>query len=292
MLMISEATVHLILLKEGKKLLLRTWTETFHDQTKEIILSLLDGKVPKGIEQVESSQNTRIWKTDLGGNPVYIKFFGSRGVRDRIRLRKSRAYRSVEGSKLLLEGGFLVPVVVAQGEVLKGIVVYESFLVTGEVHKSDNIYDYIKKYFPPGLKGNELQKKRADITNMGQLIGSMHKKGIFHGDLRAGNVLIQRHDGENSCYFLDNERNRHFSGGIPSKLREKNLVQMNMITQPGISFTDRLRFFHAYMKENPELAESADELLKKVFLTTKKRLEKKHPGIWSGARFEKSITSH
>ena len=290
--MISGATVHLILLQRGKKLLLRTWKEEYHDQTKALILSLLDGQVPEGVKRVESWGNTRVWKAEQGGKSVYIKFFDSRGVRDRLRLRKSRAYRSVEGSAILLDGGFLVPDLVAQGEVLKGIVIYESFLVTGEVGDNDNIYDYIGKFFLPELRGSELQKKRADIRRMGQLIGSMHHKGIFHGDLRPGNVLIQRDEGKFTCFFIDNERNRRFPGGIPSRLREKNLVQMNMITMPGISFIDRLRFFHAYVAENPELAPGADDLLKRVFLTTKKRLEKKHPGIWSGARIEKSITSH
>lgn len=290
--MIAGATIHLSFLKGGKKLLLRTWKEKNHDHIKDIILSLLDGEVPEGVAQVESSRNTQVWRADQDGKTVYIKFFGSRGVRDRLRLRKSRAYRSVEGSMILLEGGFLVPDVVAQGEVLKGIVIYKSFLVTRAVDDSDNIYDYIGRFFVPGLRGAELHRKRADIRKMGQLIGSMHKKGIFHGDLRAGNVLIQRDGGEIACYFLDNERNSRFPGGIPLRLREKNLVQINMITMQGISFTDRLRFFHAYLAENPELATGAGDLLKRVFLATKKRLEKKHPGIWSGARIEKSITSH
>lgn len=290
--MIAGATVHLIFLKGGKKLLLRTWKEKNHDHIKGVILSLLDGEVPEGVAQVESSRNTRVWRADQGGKTVYIKFFGSRGVRDRIRLRKSRAYRSVEGSKILLEGGFLVPDVVAQGEVLKGLVIYESFLVTRAVDDSDNIYDYIGRFFLPGLRGTELHRKRADIRKMGQLIGSMHKKGIFHGDLRPGNVLIQRDDRKITCFFIDNERNKRFPGGIPLKMREKNLVQMNMITLPGISFTDRLRFFNAYLAEDPELAAGAGDLLKRVFLATRKRLEKKYPGIWSGARIDKGITSH
>lgn len=290
--MIAGATLHLILLKGGKKLLLRTWKEKNHERIKEMILSLLDGEVPERVAQVESSRNTQVWRADQGGNTVYIKFFGSRGVRDRLRLRKSRAYRSVEGSKILLEAGFLVPDVVAQGEVLKGIVIYESFLVTRAVDDSDNIYDYISRFFVPGLRGAELQRKHAEIRQMGQLIGSMHKRGIFHGDLRPGNVLIQRDSGKITCFFIDNERNKRFPGGIPSKMREKNLVQMNMITLPGISFTDRLRFFNAYLAENPELAAGAGDLLKRVFLTTRKRLEKKYPGIWSGAGIDKGITSH
>ena len=91
--MISGATVHLILLQGGKKLLLRTWKEEYHDQMKDLILSLLDGQVPGGVERVESSGNTRVWKAEQGGKPVYIKFFDFRGVRDRLRLRKSRKLR-------------------------------------------------------------------------------------------------------------------------------------------------------------------------------------------------------
>ena len=75
----------------------------------------------------------------------------------------------------------------------------------------------------------------------------MHKLGIFHGDLRAGNILLQHND-QRRCFFLiDNERTRQFTA-IPLRLIIKNLVQLNMV-QTGITNTDRMRFLKAYNEQ-------------------------------------------
>jgi len=49
---------------------------------------------------------------------------------------------------------------------------------------------------------------------------------------------------------------------------------------PQITSADRLRFFMAYLSENPKLYPAAKDLIRKVHLKTKKRLSKKIPGIW------------
>ncbi len=123
-------------------------------------------------------------------------------------------------------------------------------------------------------------KKRTFIQTIGQLIGRLHKQGIFHGDMRPGNILVKRSPKELLSYFIDNERNRYFPKGIPQRLREKNLIQINMTVLPAITFPDRLRFFKAYLNENPELKPYAKDLTRKIFLRTRERLQKRIPGIW------------
>jgi tRNA A-37 threonylcarbamoyl transferase component Bud32 len=101
----------------------------------------------------------------------------------------------------------------------------------------------------------------------------MHAAGIFHGDLRLGNVLVQKNEGQWRFFFIDNERTKKFYH-LPDSLRLKNLVQVNMFRE-GISRTDHLRFFKAYLKENPSIVRKQNKWAKKIVTKTNRRLRRK-----------------
>lgn len=277
--MILKENTTRIQLSDGKKLLLtkgQGWKDSYFE---EIILPFLNGETPLNTERVKSSHNARVWNIYREGTSIFIKFFSYRGVKDKLFFRKSRARRAMEGDKILLQKGFLVPTLIAQGDLIKGLKVLESFLITQRIEGSFNIYAYLKTFFNLPLFGESLRKKHNFIKAGGQLIGRMHKNGIFHGDLRPGNILIKVSDDEYFFYFIDNERTKYFPKGIPSRLREKNLIQINMILMPHITLSDRMRFFKAYLIENPELESIAKRLIRRISLKTKKRLTKKISGI-------------
>ncbi len=101
----------------------------------------------------------------------------------------------------------------------------------------------------------------------------MHAKGIFHGDLRLGNILARQ---EKTCwrfFFLDNERTKKFDS-LPFKLRVKNLVQVNMVPKVCVSNTDRMRFFREYCAENKISKRQSKPLTEKVVEKTNWRLNK------------------
>lgn len=278
--MIPRGNTNRIKLSDGKKLLLTKglgWKDSYFE---EIILPFLNGKTPPNIERVKSSHNARVWNTCGEGTSIFIKFFNYRGVRDKLFFRKSRARRAMEGDMILLQKGFLTPTLIAQGDLIKGFRVLENFLITQWIEGSFNTYAYLKTFFKLPLFGDSLQKKRNFIKVAGHLIGRMHKNNIFHGDLRPGNILIKVSGNDHLFYFIDNERTKYFPQGIPSRLREKNLVQINMILMPHITFSDRMRFFKTYLIENPELESIAKHLIRRICVKTKKRLSKKISGIW------------
>jgi hypothetical protein len=253
------------------------WKDYFLD---DVILPVLNGCIPSHLEPVKSSKFIRGWKADTDSGPIFVKFFNSRGLKDLLPVKKNRAQRAVEGGMILLNNCFLTPAIIAHGLVLRGITVVESFLITRWIEESLNMYFYLKKYFDPPVSGETLMQKRNLLEALGLLIGRMHKKGIYHGDLRPGNILIGDREGEVGFYFIDNERTQYFSQGLPYRLREKNLIQLNMIVKPQITFTDRLRFFRAYLRENPQFKEDAGAMMLSVMRQTKQRLSKTHPGIW------------
>lgn len=267
-------------LPDSSKLLLRKGDEWKDSYLEELLLPLLKGAIPAGAEQVSSSSNSKVWKAG-DSSQVFIKLFAPRGIKDRLLFRKSRARRAAEAGILLLQKGFHAPVLIAQGELVKRHFRTEDFLLTKGVQGSCNIYSYVEHFSCKGTSPEAIQEKREFIRAFGNEIGRLHREGIFHGDLRPGNILVTQSDKSPVFYFIDNERNRLFSGVLPDYNRLKNLVQINMIISPGITFMDRLRFFKMYLTQNPEISPVAKDWVRKVFFKTRRRLQKIMPGIWT-----------
>jgi len=267
-------------LSKNKKLVLikgKGWKESYFEK---IIQPLLKDESPVSAQRIDSSPNSKCWNVCMEDSSLFIKIFNFRNIFDRLPFfKKSRSQRAWQGGMLLLKNGFSTPDLIAQGDILKRFWVQKTFLITQALNKSSNIYDYIN-ILCNGRSFETIQKKRGFIITIGRLIGRLHKTGIFHGDLRPGNILINHLDNKIFFHFIDNERNKYFPEGIPDRLREKNLVQINMIVTPLITFTDRLRFFKEYLNENMELKPYAKDLTRKIFLKTRKRLQKLIPEIW------------
>jgi serine/threonine protein kinase len=251
---------------------------------EKIVLPVLDGEALPHAEQLMSSGNAKCWIVHAEGAHFFIKVFQPRGYLDKVRfVRKSRSLRAWEGGMLLLRNGFFAPDLIAQGEIVRRACIVQSFLVTRALMKGNSTYEHFNAFYHKRTR-EAIQKKRIFIKTMGTVIGRLHRAGICHGDLRPGNIIIVDSGKEMVPYLIDNERNRYFPSGIPRRLREKNLVQINMIVMPQITFADRLRFFKAYIDENPELIPIARDLIRSVFLRTRKRLQKKIPGVWESVR--------
>jgi serine/threonine protein kinase len=240
--------------------------------------ALLDGgkelKERYQLTTVPSSKFTRIYKFivrfDSGDKVVYFKQYLYRSVWDFIKdfVRASRAERAFKATEMLGENGFDTPAIIAMGKFRYSLYHTTNFLVTLETEDAKQIYQFISD------SKLETQNRRKLIRAFGQTVGRMHAKGIFHGDLRLGNILARQ---EKDCwrfFFLDNERTRKFYH-LPGRLRLKNLVQVNMLPPATISNTDRMRFFREYWAQNEKSETSKAALIKKVLKKTRRRLDKK-----------------
>jgi serine/threonine protein kinase len=203
---------------------------------------------------------------------VYFKQYLFRSVCDFIKhlFRASRAKRAFKATLMLEKNGFEAPTIVAMGELKSGFFARENFLVTFEVENAKQIRQFVPKTLE-NLDKEQLQSKRELIRAFGRTVGRMHAKGIFHGDLKSGNVLARREKNGWRFFFVDNERTKKFPL-LPSWLRLKNLVQLNM-HRDGISRTDRLRFFKSYQQENAAIRKSYKQLARKAIAKTRERLK-------------------
>jgi tRNA A-37 threonylcarbamoyl transferase component Bud32 len=209
------------------------------EYVKEIPI-LLRRQLPPKWEWVDSSSNSIVAKR-LQPCPAYYKEFLSRSPFEKIKtlLRGSRCQRAIIRGELLRQRGFHSPATYCWGK-KSG----RYFMVT-EGLNAVSLSTYIEKNWVSPLLGRELRAKRDLIEELGKEIGKLHKAGIYHGDLRISNVLVEETGQDIIFHFIDNERNLFFKK-IPSRLVVKNLVQVNMIFLPVVSRQDRLRFFHVY----------------------------------------------
>ena len=228
------------------------------------------------LSRFESSKFARLYKftARFGGvdRRVYFKQYIDRSAWDFIKhiFRRSRARRAFEASLMLAERGFQAPVVIAMGGCGSAFIKLENFIVTLEVEGAKPIYQFIADK-PEQLTKEQRRRQRSLIRTFGRIVGRMHAGGIFHGDLRLGNVLARQNGGNWQFFFLDNERTRKFRQ-LPRCLRLKNLVQVNMYRTEGLTNTDRMRFFKAYLEENQEIEDNWKSWGAKLSLRTNLRL--------------------
>ena len=168
--------------------------------------------------------------------------------------------------------GFDCPAVVGLFERRQGLLHADNLLLTEEASGCMSLCDYLAG-LAGASTGEALLEKRRLISLFGKTVGRMHAKGIFHGDLRLGNILVRKDDKGWRFFLIDNERTRKFCR-LPARLRLKNLVQVNMGRQ-GISNSDRMRFFRAYVDANIFAQGRRKKWARKVACRTRRRLLRK-----------------
>jgi tRNA A-37 threonylcarbamoyl transferase component Bud32 len=226
-------------------------------------------------EQGYSSDTARVFLSKCSYNgticTVYIKDSFHRSRIDSIKhvFRAGRARRAFYANLMLRDNGVASPEPLVLIEKRIGPFCSESVIVTEGVDEAIAPSTY--------LKGLQIAAGRADIKvkrvllrELGAMIGRMHSHGIFHGDLRHDNVLLQPRPGRWNMYLIDNERTRQF-WRIPERLRLKNLVQLNM-TGYAITRTDRVRFLAEYAKAACLLPDEKRHIVARVVPLTVRRL--------------------
>ena len=183
--------------------------------------------------------------------------------------RPSRAKRAAAAAVMLAQHGLSTPEVVAIGQLKIAGLAIKTFVITRSIENAKDLYACLDDV----IQGPVSQRHKF-LTDLGTTIGTMHNAGIFHGDLRPGNVMARIQEGKWKFYFLDNERTKKFAK-LPEKLRLKNLVQINMITDDKLTAADRMRFYKSYCKAHTIPIKNQKQLAIKTANKTAYRLEKK-----------------
>ena len=184
----------------------------------------------------------------------------------RFRLLPSKAERSLKIARALQKIGLKTPaplaVVEKRGKTNELIF---SYYVTDYVDYDFNMLDIAKDFEHP-----ERYKIKELMPRLGKEIKRMHKAGIVHNDLHAGNILVKDFETKPKLFYIDLNRGR-----IKDKLSEKDIID----DLKRLKFTDQEKkiFFKNYApakwKYYKEKVSKARQKRRK-FVKTKNKIRK------------------
>jgi UDP-glucose:(heptosyl)LPS alpha-1,3-glucosyltransferase len=226
--------------------------------------------IPPGWREIRHSGQACVLAAQLedGRNAVYKEFLPRNCLeRWKTRFRGSRAERARRGSAILRSKGFSAPQTLRTGRLSDA----RSYILS-EALPGETLEDYYKARFDPERNAPDPKRKRDLLREFGRTVGKLHRAGIVHGDLRGFNVLVEETEAGWRFHFLDNERTVL---SRRARRRFRNLVQIATIILPGLTNTDRMRFFHAYLSVWPELLPEGKEWAKKIHTMATSRLKER-----------------
>ncbi len=228
-----------------------------------------------GLTPVRSSPHAVVLRGPVrrSGPVYYFKRYKLRGAGDTCKrlLRASRAQLALNGGALAARHGFHAPEPVCLIEARKGPFGFESALITLEISAAPTLRQLLKDR-AYGLAG-DYERKRALLRALGREVGAWHQAGLYHGDMRAGNILVRPTAGAWDFFWLDNERNRHFTS-LPEKRRLRNLMQLAMESK-AVSTTDSMRFWRAYAAAVGLPRRSEKQTLRRIIRWTRHRWQRR-----------------
>ncbi len=127
----------------------------------------------------------------------------------------------------------------------------ESFLVMEDASAEGERFDLrsLRLWGGGPLDAAARRKKRDEIERLGRLVGGLHARGVYHGDLKAVNVFVRPKHHRDSFCLVDYDRVEFGIAAVPFRRRVKNLAQLAASVGTYFSRADRLRFYRAYAEK-------------------------------------------
>ncbi len=171
-------------------------------------------------------------------------------------------------SRYLLSKGVSTPRPVGFFEKKCCGVVVRSYLLSEFLPDAKNLIDHLND---PLVQETEKQPLLSDLSD---LVGAFHRHGFYHGDLKGGNVLVERGRQGSKIHLIDLEASRVYSS-IPPAKQLKELSRLNRALIGSIPESGRLRSMRSYLQGQEGFRGGEDPLLRKMEVSCKTRLIKK-----------------
>ena len=162
--------------------------------------------------------------------------------------RRSRAKRAWKTAQGLQSRNIPTPLPIAYVERRRARVLRESFFIARKVDDSIPL-SMLCRDAGAGAKGEHAAGKKTLIHRAAVLVRMMHERGIWHRDLKAANILVQKAPGDNPQLYLTDLDSIRFKQTVEPRERMRDLARLNvsLLTIPSISVRDRLRFLYSYL---------------------------------------------
>lgn len=180
------------------------------------------------------------------GGKVVVKEFRAPHLQDRLkdRFRRSKGLKAwVAGNGLQVRKIVSVkPLALVEGGGTRGV--RESFLLM-EAAKDGRELD---RTLLQGFK--DFSEKRRFIRTCAAWLADLHRREVFHRDMKTCNIIACERDKSWNFCLLDLE-DVTLNKKVKVKELFRSLLQLNTSTPRTITRTDRIRFFEEYLRKNP-----------------------------------------
>ena len=176
---------------------------------------------------------------------LYVKRYNAFSARAKLMsiFNHSGAVRSLQGAAILKRAGISTARPVAAMESRQCGIVMKSFYVSEEIiggMTADRYWRSIEK------NSNRGGWRRRFLERLASIFQTLHRRGVYHNDLKDANILVVADEEKMSFYLLDLEGVRLYANLNHSR-RIKNLVQLNRTLGRFIRRTDKLYFLKVYL---------------------------------------------
>lgn len=162
--------------------------------------------------------------------------------------RSSRGKRSWQTAHALLARDVPTPLPVAYAEKRRARVLRESFCISCTVGQAVPLSRLLGES-ATGMAADHLADTTGLIRRTALLVRTMHARGIWHRDLKAANILVQRIADNDTKLFLTDLDSICVKDTVRPAERIRDLARLNrsLTSSPALSARDRFRFLQCYL---------------------------------------------
>jgi serine/threonine protein kinase len=176
---------------------------------------------------------------------LYVKRYNAFSARAKFMsiFNHSGAVRSLQGEAILKRAGISTATPVAAVESRQCGMVMKSFYLSEEIVGGMTADRYWRSIEKDSKRGGW---RRRFLESLASIFQTLHRRGVYHNDLKDANILVVPDEEKMSFYLLDLEGVRVYENLNHSR-RIKNLVQLNRTLGRFIRRTDKLYFLKVYL---------------------------------------------
>ena len=189
--------------------------------------------------------------------------------------RGKRVWKTAQG---LLTRKIATPLPISFAEQRKGRLLLTSYFVTRTIDHalplSTVLHEGRADTFPRNYSG-----KNMLLSKVAQLVREMHARGIWHRDLKASNILVQKKVPDREKLYLVDLDSVRIKKRLDRKEKIRDLARLNasLVSTTTVSMTDRLRFLQYYLKTRRPRDKNIQDYWKAIAAQTQKKM--KHAGF-------------